>query len=92
MTQPMSPGRLAPRGCHLLFQTGIRLLLDLGVSHTCHMLCVTYDYTSGPEVSVQRDAYFLPRINQVRIFNHFPVGLEDFWIIHGITEILLGNF
>jgi hypothetical protein len=42
-------------------------------------------------VSFQRDAYFLPGIDQVSIFNHFPVGFEDFWIIHGIAEILFGN-
>ena len=50
-----------------------------------------YAYTSGATVSFQWDAYFLPRIDQVSILNHFPVGFEDFWIIHGIAEILFGN-
>ena len=50
-----------------------------------------YVYTRGSDVSFQWDAYFLTRIDQVRILNHFPVGFEDFWIIHGIAEILPGN-
>jgi len=50
-----------------------------------------YAYTSGAADSFQRDANFLPRIDQVSILNHFPVGFEDFWIIHGIAEILFGN-
>ncbi len=38
------------------------------------------------------DTDFLTRIDQIRIFNYFFIGIHQFWIVHRITIKLLGNF